>query len=170
MTSEQIKQEAEALRQTIVSDRQYLHAHAETGFALHDTLAFVRKQLTDMGYQPVDCGKAGLVALAGGKKPGKVFLLRSDMDALPIAEQSGVDFACPNGKMHACGHDLHTAMLLGAARLLKQHEDEIQGTIKLMFQPAEEIFEGSSDMIEAGLLKNPDVDAALMIHVMAGMR
>lgn len=169
MTSEQIKQEAEALRQTIVSDRQYLHAHAETGFALHDTLAFVRKQLTDMGYQPVDCGKAGLVALAGGKKPGKVFLLRSDMDALPIAEQSGVDFACPNGKMHACGHDLHTAMLLGAARLLKQHEDEIQGTIKLMFQPAEEIFEGSSDMIEAGLLKNPDVDAALMIHVMAGM-
>lgn len=169
MTSEQIKQEAEALRQTIVSDRQYLHAHAETGFALHDTLVFVRKQLTDMGYQPVDCGKAGLVALAGGKKPGKVFLLRSDMDALPIAEQSGVDFACPNGKMHACGHDLHTAMLLGAARLLKQHEDEIQGTIKLMFQPAEEIFEGSSDMIEAGLLKNPDVDAALMIHVMAGM-
>ena len=169
MTSEQIKKEADALRDTIVSDRQYLHAHAETGFDLHDTLAFVRKQLADMGYTPVDCGKAGLVALAGGKKPGKVFLLRSDMDALPIEEQSGEGFACPNGRMHACGHDMHTAMLLGAARLLKQHEDEIQGTVKLMFQPAEEIFEGSSDMIGAGLLKNPDVDAALMIHVMAGM-
>lgn len=169
MTSEQIKKEADALRETIVSDRQYLHAHAETGFDLHDTLAFVRKQLADMGYTPVDCGKAGLVALAGGKKPGKVFLLRSDMDALPIEEQSGEGFACPNGRMHACGHDMHTAMLLGAARLLKQHEDEIQGTVKLMFQPAEEIFEGSSDMIGAGLLKNPDVDAALMIHVMAGM-
>ncbi len=169
MTSEQIKKEADALRETIVSDRQYLHAHAETGFDLHDTLAFVRKQLADMGYTPVDCGKAGLVALAGGKKPGKVFLLRSDMDALPIEEQSGEGFACPNGRMHACGHDMHTAMLLGAARLLKQHEDEIQGTVKLMFQPAEEIFEGSSDMIGAGLLKNPDVDAALMIHVMASM-
>lgn len=70
---------------------------------------------------------------------------------------------------HAYGHDMHTAMLLGAAKLLKKHEDEIQGTVKLMFQPAEEIFEGSQDMIENGLLKAPKVDAAFMIHVMAGM-
>ena len=122
-----------------------------------------------MGYEPMACGKAGLVALAGGKKAGKVFLLRGDMDALPIKEESSVPFAATNGNMHACGHDLHAAMLLGAAKLLKAHEAEIQGTVKLMFQPAEEIFEGAHDMIEAGVLQNPTVDSALMIHVMAGM-
>ena len=169
MTSEKLLQEAEALRAQILAERRWLHENAETGFDLNKTHAFVKQELADMGYQPVDCGRAGIVALAGGKKPGKVFLLRADMDALPIQEESGVEFACKSGNMHACGHDLHTAMLLGAARLLKAHEAEIPGTVKLMFQPAEEIFEGSQDMIEAGLLENPKVDAALMIHVMAGM-
>ena len=169
MTSETLLQEAEALRAQILAERRWLHENAETGFDLNKTHAFVKQELADMGYQPVDCGRAGIVALAGGKKPGKVFLLRADMDALPIQEESGVEFACKSGNMHACGHDLHTAMLLGAARLLKAHEAEIPGTVKLMFQPAEEIFEGSHDMIEAGLLENPKVDAALMIHVMAGM-
>lgn len=169
MTSEKLLQEAEALRAQILAERRWLHENAETGFDLNKTHAFVKQELADMGYQPVDCGRAGIVALAGGKKLGKVFLLRADMDALPIQEESGVEFACKSGNMHACGHDLHTAMLLGAARLLKAHEAEIPGTVKLMFQPAEEIFEGSHDMIEAGLLENPKVDAALMIHVMAGM-
>ena len=169
MTAEQLLKEAAALQETLVSNRRYLHSHAETGFDLKDTVAFVKKELEDMGYEPMECGKAGLVALAGGKKEGKVFLIRGDMDALPIKEEADVDFPSTNGKMHACGHDMHTTMMLGAARLLKEHEDEIEGTVKLMFQPAEEIFEGSHDMIEAGLLKNPDVDAALMIHVMAGM-
>ena len=169
MTSEKLLQEAEALRAQILAERRWLHENAETGFDLNKTHAFVKQELADMGYQPVDCGRAGIVALAGGKKPGKVFLLRADMDALPIREEADVDFASQNGRMHACGHDLHTAMLLGAARLLKAHENEIDGTVKLMFQPAEEIFEGSHDMIEAGLLENPKVDAALMIHVMAGM-
>lgn len=163
-----LQQEAAQLKHVLTANRRYLHSHAETGFALNDTLAFVKHELIAMGYEPLPCGKAGLIALAGGKKEGHVFLLRADMDALPIQEKADVEFSCPNGRMHACGHDLHTAMLLGAARLLKQHEDEIEGTVKLMFQPAEEIFEGSHDMIEAGLLKNPDVDAALMIHVMAG--
>ena len=152
-----------------MSNRRYLHTHPETGFDLKETVSYVKKELEDMGYEPIECGKAGLIAVAGGKKPGKVFLIRGDMDALPIKEEADVDFASDSGRMHACGHDMHTAMLLGAARLLKMHEDEIEGTIKLMFQPAEEIFEGSHDMIEAGVLKNPDVDAALMIHVMAGM-
>ena len=169
MTSEKLLQEVEALRAQILAERRWLHENAETGFDLNKTHAFVKQELADMGYQPVDCGRAGIIALAGGKKPGKVFLLRADMDALPIQEESGVEFACKSGNMHACGHDLHTAMLLGAARLLKAHEAEIPGTVKLMFQPAEEIFEGSHDMIEAGLLENPKVDAALMIHVMAGM-
>lgn len=169
MIPEQLLKEASELQEKLILDRRYLHSHAETGFDLKDTLAFVKKELADMGYEPTECGKAGLVALAGGKKPGRVFLVRSDMDALPIKEEAEVDFASANGRMHACGHDMHTAMLLGAARLLKEHENEIEGTVKLMFQPAEEIFEGSHDMIEAGLLKNPDVDAAMMIHVMAGM-
>lgn len=169
MNAEQIKEEALELHKTIVSDRRYLHTHAETGFDLKETVAYVKSELEAMGYEPVECGKAGLVALAGGKKEGKVFLIRTDMDALPINEEADIDFQCKNGRMHACGHDMHTAMMLGAARLLKEHENEIEGTVKLMFQPAEEIFEGSHDMIEAGLLKNPDVDAGLMIHVMAGM-
>lgn len=169
MNPEQFRKEAQTLQDTIVENRRYLHTHPETGFDLKETLPYVKQELIKMGYEPKECGKAGLVALAGGKKPGKVFLIRGDMDALPIKEEADVEFSSENGNMHACGHDMHTAMLLGAARLLKAHEEEIEGTIKLMFQPAEEIFEGSHDMIEAGVLKNPDVDAALMIHVMAGM-
>ena len=114
--------------------------------------------------------QAGVIALAGGKKPGKTILLRGDMDALPIQEESGVDYASEvPGKMHGCGHDMHTAMMLGAAQLLKEHEDEIEGTVKLEFQPAEEIFQGSPDMIANGLLENPSVDAAVMFHVLGGM-
>lgn len=169
MTQKQLWEEAGKLQDTLVKHRRYLHTHPGTGFDIKDTLAYVKKELEGMGYEPTECGKAGLIALAGGKAGGKVFLIRGDMDALPIREEAEVDFASTNGCMHACGHDLHTSMMLGAAKLLKEHEGEIAGTVKLMFQPAEEIFEGSHDMIEAGLLKNPDVDAALMIHVMAGM-
>ena len=169
MKPEALLLEANEMQATVLLERRTLHQCPGTGFDISETLAFVKKELTDMGLRPVDCGRAGVTALIGGKRPGKVFLLRADMDALPICEEADVDFASQNGKMHACGHDLHTAMLLGAARLLKAHEDEIDGTVKLMFQPAEEIFEGSHDMVEAGLLENPKVDAALMIHVMAGM-
>ena len=169
MKPEILLSEAESISEIIVNQRRTLHQMPGTEFDIGETLAYVKKELEDMGYAPEQCGRAGLVALAGGKKPGKVFLLRADMDGLPIREEADLDFASKNGRMHACGHDMHTAMLLGAARLLKEHEDEIEGTIKLMFQPAEEVFEGSRDMIEAGLLENPKVDAALMIHVMANM-
>ena len=169
MKPEILLSEAESISEIIVNQRRTLHQMPGTEFDIGETLAYVKKELEDMGYAPEQCGRAGLVALAGGKKPGKVFLLRADMDGLPIREEADLDFASKNGRMHACGHDMHTAMLLGAARLLKEHEDEIEGTIKLMFQPAEEVFEGSKDMIEAGLLENPKVDAALMIHVMANM-
>ena len=169
MKPEQIKEEATLQKDTIVENRRFLHLHPGTGFDINETLEYVKSELEKMGYKPEKCGKAGLVALAGGKKKGKVFLIRGDMDALPIREEANVEFAASNGCMHACGHDMHTAMLLGAARILKEHEDEIEGTVKLMFQPAEEIFEGSQDMINHGLLDNPKVDGALMIHVMAGM-
>ena len=169
MKPEILLSEAERISEIIINQRRTLHQMPGTEFDIGETLAYVKKELEDMGYAPEQCGRAGLVALAGGKRPGKVFLLRADMDGLPIREEADLDFASKNGRMHACGHDMHTAMLLGAARLLKQHEDEIEGTIKLMFQPAEEVFEGSKDMIESGLLENPKVDAALMIHVMANM-
>ena len=169
MNGEQLLNEARGYESAIIERRHYLHRHAELGFDLTETVAFVKSELTAMGYEPMDCGKSGVVVTVGGKKPGKVFLIRGDMDALPIKEESGVDFASETEFMHACGHDMHAAMLLGAAKLLKDHENEIEGTVKLMFQPAEEIFAGANDMIQAGVLKNPDVDAALMIHVMAGV-
>ena len=169
MITNNILQQAAAYQEQLVQTRRYLHSHPETGFDLKNTTEYVRKELIAMGYEPVMCGKSGIIALAGKKKSGKVFLIRGDMDALPIKEESDVPFSSDNGKMHACGHDMHTTMMLGAARLLKSHEYEIEGTVKLMFQPAEEIFEGSDDMINAGVLNSPDVDAAMMIHVMAGL-
>ncbi len=161
-------QEAASYQKDFTSYRHYLHAHAEVDFDLPQTVDYVREQLTMMGFDPIPCGRCGLTVTVGEKKPGKVFLLRADMDALPIREEAPVDFASDNGNMHACGHDIHTAMLLGAARLLKDHEDEICGTVKLMFQPAEETLGGAKDMIDHGILQDPIVDAAMMIHVMTG--
>jgi hippurate hydrolase len=169
MTTTALLQEAASYQEQLVRTRRFLHTHPGTGFDIQETVDYVKQELISMGYEPQMCGKSGIVALAGKKKDGKVFLIRGDMDALPMKEEADVSFPSTNGKMHACGHDMHTTMMLGAARLLKAHEDEIEGTVKLMFQPAEEIFEGSHDMIEAGVLKNPDVDAAMMIHVMAGL-
>ena len=164
MNAKQILQEANSLKDIIIQHRRHLHQNPETGFQLTKTKEYVKEELIKMGYEPIDCGKMGLYALAG-KKEGKTFLIRADMDALPMKEETQLDFKSTNNNMHACGHDMHTAMLLGAAQLLKNHENEINGTVKLMFQPAEEIFEGSLDMIENGILENPKVDAALMIHV-----
>ena len=169
MDKEKLLQESTSMQSKLVEDRRWLHCHPGTGFDIGDTIEYVTKELTAMGYEVHPCGKAGLTVLAGGKKPGKVFMIRGDMDALPFKEESGEPFAAQNGKMHACGHDMHTTMMLGAARLLKAHEDEICGTVKLDFQPAEEIFEGAEDMLEDGLLENPKVDAAMMMHVAAGI-
>lgn len=169
MNAQELLGKASGLQAKLQEIRRDLHMHPELGFDLTYTKEVVKNELIKMGYEPIECGKSGLVALAGGKKPGKTFLLRADMDALPISEEAEVDFKSQNeGKMHGCGHDMHTTMLLGAAKLLKEHEDELQGTVKLMFQPAEEIFLGAQDMIQAGVLENPKVDAAMMIHVMAG--
>lgn len=167
---EQILARAKELQPELLEIRRDLHRHPETGFDLTYTKEKVRQELVNMGYEPQECGKAGLVVLVGGKQPGKTILLRADMDALPMQEEADVDYRSEHpGKMHGCGHDMHTAMLLGAARILKEHEDELRGTVKLEFQPAEEIFQGSLDMIANGVLENPHVDAAMMIHVIAGM-
>ena len=164
---ESIKTEAAALHEELLSHRRWLHSHAETGFELHQTKEYVRQVLADMGITATDCGKAGLTALLGDPNTGKTILLRADMDALPMEEETADAFACPTGAMHACGHDLHTTMLLGAAKLLKARESELGGAVKLMFQPAEEILAGAKDMIEQGVLEDPKPGAAIMIHVTA---
>lgn len=169
MNPQSVLRNAMAMKEEIVSHRRWLHSHAELAFHLPETTEYVKQQLLSMGYTPADCGKAGIVATISGPQPGRTFLLRADMDALPIREESEVEFASTNEAAHACGHDLHTAMLLGAAHLLKIHQKELCGTVKLMFQPAEEVLEGAKDMIAAGVLENPRPDAAMMIHVVAGI-
>ena len=153
--------------QRVTADRRYLHAHAETGFDLHDTHAYVWKQLTAMGLAPKKCGKCGIIADIGSGE--KCVLLRADMDALAIREEADVSFACQSGSMHACGHDMHTAMLLEAARVLKASESELNGMVRLMFQPAEEPLLGAADMLEDGLLEGVNMVAAFMIHVLTGI-
>lgn len=160
--------EANELQPEILRHRRWLHAHAEIGFDLSETKTYVKKELERIGCIVQECGQAGLTTTIG-TNIGKTILLRADMDALPIPEQTELSYASTNGFMHACGHDLHTAMLLGAAKMLKNHESELSGCVKLMFQPAEEIFEGSLDMIQSGIMENPKPDAAIMIHVSAGI-
>ena len=159
-----ILSEAQAMKDALISHRRRLHALAETGFDLEQTHHYVRRELEKLGYAPRDLGRCGLIADIG--KAGKTILLRADMDALPIREETGLHYASQNGNMHACGHDLHTAMLLGAAKLLKDHEGELPGRVRLLFQPAEEILAGARDMIARGALEG--VDAAMMIHVTVG--
>ena len=155
------------LKDETIQNRRIIHKNAEVGLDTPKTKAFVIEKLKEYGLEPEECGY-GVTALLG-KKEGKVLLLRADMDALPMAEQSGEEFACPSGEeAHTCGHDFHAAMLLTAAKMLKENEDLIDGTIKFMFQPAEETFEGSKNMIENGILENPKVDAALAYHVSPG--
>lgn len=163
-----IREEALDIQDELVVHRRHFHENPEIDMDLAETQKYVMDRLKEMGYEPEICGKSGVVALVGGKKPGKVFLIRGDMDALPIKEEADIPYASKNDYMHACGHDMHTTMMLGAAKILKSMESEIEGTVKLMFQPAEETLKGAKAMIEDGLLENPKVDAGMMIHVVSG--
>lgn len=169
MTPTEILEKAKSLQDELVGHRRFLHTHPGVGFDLQETYQYVYDQLVQMGYAPNSYGKCGLIASCGHANKGKTFLLRADMDALPFPEDADIDFKSTNGNMHACGHDTHTAMLLGAASILKEMEDELQGRVILLFQPSEETFEGAKDMIEAGVLRDTAPDAALMIHITAGM-
>ena len=160
-----IVSEAKAIENELIAHRRHLHQNPELGFDLPETTAYVMQQLREYGYEPKAVGKAGISAVVG-PDGGKTFLIRGDMDALPMKEETGLPFSSINGKMHACGHDFHTSALLGAAKLLKVHESELKGQVKLMFQPAEEIMDGANDMIAAGILENPHVDAAMAMHVL----
>ena len=154
------------LKEETIAHRRYFHANAEVGLEMPKARDYVMKTLKSYGIEARECG-CGITAIIG--KGGKCLLLRADMDALPMAEESGLEFASTSrGAAHCCGHDFHAAMLLSAARMLKEHESELEGTVKLMFQPAEETFEGAGNMIENGLLEEPVPDAALAYHVTSG--
>lgn len=154
------------LKEETVAHRRYLHENAEVGLDMPLAREYVKKTLSECGIEPKECGY-GVTALLG--KGDRTLLLRADMDALPMPEESGEPFACCTGKQaHACGHDFHAAMLLTAAKLLKENESLLKGQVKFMFQPAEETFEGSINMIENGILEEPHVDAALAYHVAPG--
>lgn len=169
MTGTEILEKAKNMQNDLVAHRRFLHTHPGVGFDLQETYQYVYDQLVQMGYSPNSYGRCGLIASCGHAEKGKTILLRADMDALPMQEEADVDFKSTNGNMHACGHDMHTTMLLGAARMLKDMENDLNGRVILLFQPSEETFEGAKDMIDAGVLRDTNPDAALMIHVTAGM-
>lgn len=179
-----IRRRAQELWPQIVQDRRVLHQIPEIGLELPRTCDYIKKRLDEMGIPWQSCGgplpeqmtadyqaagfpemrrAEGITALIGSGTP--CILLRADMDALPIREENGLDFRAQNGYGHMCGHDSHAAMLLGAAQILKEREDRLPGTVKLLFQPGEETGAGARMMVEGGALEGPKVDAAFAIHV-----
>ena len=164
-------EEAKQLDSELKEIRRHIHSCPEAGKSLPETKAYVMDKLREYGYEPEEICESGIVAvLRGDQAPSdsKTILLRADMDALAIKEEAPVDFASQNGFMHACGHDMHVTMLLGAAKLLKAHERELKGNVKFVFQPDEEGFTGAKTMLAAGVLENPKVDAGMALHVNSG--
>lgn len=180
-----IVEDVKQYEEQIIQDRRYLHQNPELGFDLPNTQKYIQQRLDEIGIEHKPCGVVppevkekyaragfpeqenctGVIATIGKGSP--CILLRADMDALPIEEEVESEFKSKiTGLMHACGHDSHVAMLLGAAQLLKDHESKLQGTVKLFFQPGEEWGYGSKLMIDDGALENPKVDAAFGIHIM----
>jgi amidohydrolase len=156
----------DALAARVVELRRAIHRRPELGFEEYETAALVERELDALAIEHRRAATTGIVARIDGGMPGRVVALRADMDALPIAERSGVQFASEaDGKMHACGHDAHTAMLLGAARILAGMRNELAGNVVLIFQPAEEGPGGALPMIEEGVLDTPPVEAIAMLHV-----
>jgi amidohydrolase len=156
----------EPLAARIVELRRTIHRHPELGFEEHETAALVERELDSLGIAHRRVAKTGIVAHIPGNRPGRVAALRADMDALPIGERSGVPFSSEvEGKMHACGHDAHTAMLLGVAHVLSEMKRDLRGDVVLIFQPAEEGPGGALPMIEEGALDDPKVEAIAMLHV-----
>lgn len=170
MLKERIQELSESIFEKVRSFRRDMHQHPELSFHEFETQKRVKAYLEGVGISNVQtCANTGLVALIEGKNPSKkTVALRADMDALPIHEQNDKPYASQNeGVMHACGHDVHTSSLLGAATILNTLKDEFEGTIKLVFQPGEEKLPGgASIMIKEGVLKNPNVDAMIGQHVM----
>ena len=170
MQTSKIISEAKEIQSWIVEKRRTIHQHPELMYEEFETSKLVQKTLSDLDITfEKDIAITGVVGIVGNGN-GPCIALRADMDALPIHEETDIDFKSKiDGKMHACGHDCHTAMLLGAARLLKENEEEINGTIKLIFQPAEEGGAGGKMMRDQGVLQNPKVEQIYALHVAGTM-
>ena len=159
---EDLTKGAQELQTCLVAWRRRLHTLAEVGMELPRTRGFLEDVLKEMGLVPRHLA-TGLAADLEGVRPGGTLMLRSDMDALPLAEETGLPFACPEGAMHACGHDAHMAMLLGAAALLVERREDLSGTVRFLFQPGEEQGRGAAALIAAGALWG--VDGVCGLHV-----
>lgn len=160
-----ISQEVLACREEVIALRREIHRHPELGFQEYRTAELVENYLHKLGIKTSRVAKTGVVGLIKGARDGKTILLRADMDALPVQEETNVPYQSVNdGVMHACGHDGHTAMLLVAAKILMKHQKELCGTVKLVFQPNEEE-SGAKYLIQEGVLENPKVDASFAIHL-----
>ncbi len=162
-----IKRAVNSVIDEVISLRRDFHANPELGFAEHRTAGIIEEYLHELGIATKRMAETGVVGMIEGENSNPVLLLRADMDALPVEEANDLSYCsgCP-GVMHACGHDAHMAMLLGAARVLKGISNELAGSIKLVFQPNEEVA-GALSMIEEGVLQNPTVDAAMGLHIWA---
>ncbi len=160
-----IFQQARDLSPQIINWRRELHKFPECGLVLPKTADYIKTQLDNLGitYQTYR-NHSGITAVIGNK-PGKVVALRADIDGLRVAEQTGLPFSSENENMHACGHDAHAAILLGAAKMLKEREDTMEGQVKLIFQPGEEGPGGAYPMVQDGVLEDPKVDYMLALHV-----
>ncbi|MDQ3443421.1 MAG: amidohydrolase [Chloroflexota bacterium] len=166
----EFRKDVEEILPGVVADRRHLHENPELAFEEYETSKFVAERLDSLGVEDIRTGIGGTGVtglIRGGKGDGKVVMARADMDALPILEENDVDYKSTKpGVMHACGHDAHTAMLLGLTRLLVDRKGEFPGTVKVLFQPAEEVPPGGAiAMIRDGALEDPHVDAVLGLHV-----
>ncbi|MFM6925329.1 MAG: M20 family metallopeptidase, partial [Ferruginibacter sp.] len=172
MIKEQIQQLAKKYAGEFIEIRHQIHANPELSYQEFETSAFVQNKLTEYGIPFEIKATTGVVGLIKGKNPDKkVVALRADMDALPITEENDVPYKSNNpGVMHACGHDVHTTCLLGAAKILNELKDEWEGTVKLIFQPGEEKNPGgASILIKEGVLENPQPSSIFALHVHPGV-
>lgn len=160
-----IKAEVKKIEEDIISWRRNLHQIPELGLELPKTSKYISEKLDEMGikYKSLVNGNA-VVGLIEGNGEGKTIAIRGDTDGLPIKEETGLSFASTNGNMHACGHDGHASMVLGAAKVLNNNRDKFKGNVKLIFQPGEEYPGGAEPMIKEGVLENPKVDAIMGLH------
>ncbi len=172
MLKEKIKRLSEEYAPAFKEIRHHLHAHPELSYKEFETSAFVQQKLTEWGINFQILAQTGVVAVLEGKNPSsRIIALRADMDALPITEENDVPYKSTNtGVMHACGHDVHTTCLLGAAKVLKELSNEWEGTIKLIFQPGEERNPGGASLlIKEGVLENPAPQGIIALHVNPGL-
>jgi amidohydrolase len=161
-----IKAQVDKLKNELIELRRDFHQHPELGLEEHRTADKIESYLKLLGLKISRIGETGVVGLLKGAQPGRTLMLRADIDALPVQEMTSVPYkSVHDGKMHACGHDGHMAMLLIAAKILCKHKEEIKGNIKFLFQPNEENMHAGL-LIEKGVLENPTVDAAFGIHLM----